>query len=72
MIENWLEYNKEDEQKFVFTLVEITEKGRPDDDFVKLLQEEILISYRSEDFYEFHFRETASEKQIKDYRNNFV
>ncbi len=72
MIKNWLEYNEENKAKYVFKLVQITEKDKPDDDLINLLKETILTSYRSLKFYEFHFGDTATEKQIKNYILNNV
>ncbi|PCJ24523.1 MAG: hypothetical protein COA97_09760 [Flavobacteriales bacterium] len=72
MIENWLEYNEKDDAEYVFKLVHITEKESPNDDLIKLLQERILTSYRSADFYNFHFGETVTEEEIREYIQNQV
>lgn len=67
MIENWLEYEEKNDTAFVFKLVQITEKVSPDDDLVKFLQEKIITSYRSMDYYKFHLEETVSEEEIRKY-----
>lgn len=67
MIENWLEYTEKGDAKYVFKLVQITEKDSPDDDLIKFLQEKIITSYRSLDFYKFHLGETVSEDEIIKY-----
>lgn len=72
MIENWLEYNEDNDTGYVFKLVQITEKDTPDDDLIKLLQEKIITSYRSLNFYKFHFGETATEEEIRQYVQNQV
>lgn len=72
MIENWLEYNENNDAKYVFKLVQVTEKDTPDDDLIKLLQEKIITSYRSLNFYKFHLGETATEEEIRQYVQNQV
>lgn len=67
MIENWLEYEEKNDKAFVFKLVQITEKASPNDDLVKFLQEKIITSYRSMDYYKFHLEETVSEEEIRKY-----
>jgi len=72
MIENWLEYNENNDAGYVFKLVQITEKTAPNDDLIKLLQEELLLSYRSINLYKFHLGENATEDEIKQYIKNQV
>jgi len=38
MIKNWLEHKEKNDTTHVFKLVEISEKGAPDDALIKLLQ----------------------------------
>lgn len=67
MIENWLEYTEKGDAEYVFKLVQITEKESPNDDLVKFLQEKIITSYRSMDYYKFHLEGTVSEDEIRKY-----
>jgi len=72
MIKNWLEHKEKNDTTHVFKLVEISEKGAPDDALIKLLQEKIITSYRSLKFYKFHLGETATEEEIRQYVQNQV
>jgi hypothetical protein len=72
MIENWLEYKEKVDARYVFKIVEITEKQSPDDSLVKFLQEKIISSYRSFEFYNFHFGDSATEDEIRQYVKNQV
>ncbi|MBN2616578.1 MAG: DUF1837 domain-containing protein [Bacteroidales bacterium] len=67
MIDNWLEYNDENDTGYVFKLVQITEKNSPNDDLIKLIQEKIITSYRRLDYYKFHLGETVTEDEIRKY-----
>ena len=67
MIDNWLSYNDENDAKFEFKLNQIVEKNSPTNDIIELLQEQIILSYRSFDFYKFHFDKTISEDEIRQY-----
>jgi hypothetical protein len=67
MIKNWLEYTEKGDAEYVFKLVQVTEKKSPNDDLVKFLQEKIITSYRSIDYYKFHLGETVSEDKIRKY-----
>ncbi|MCK4359765.1 MAG: DUF1837 domain-containing protein [Candidatus Cloacimonetes bacterium] len=70
MIEEWLNY-QEQEDKYVFKLIHVTEEINPDNDLIKHLQEQIITSYRNIDYYKFHL-EDASEDEIREYVKNQV
>lgn len=66
MIENWLTYEPE-KNKYSFTVCSITEKNTPNSDLIEFLQENIITSYRTLEFYKFHLGESATKDQIRDY-----
>jgi hypothetical protein len=70
MIEEWLNY-QEQEDKYIFKLIHVTEKINPDDDLIRHLQEQIITSYRNIDFYKSRL-EDASEDEIRKYVKNQV
>jgi len=68
VIEDWLEYEKKEDTGYIFRLIHITEnQSPPDDNLIKYLQEKILLSYRTLDFYKFHLGETVTEDEIRSY-----
>ena len=69
-IEKWLEY-QEQEDKYIFKLVHVTENLRRDGEVVKYLQQRILTSYRNIEFYDFHLK-GASEQEISEYVHKYV
>ena len=68
MIEDWLKYEEKDIPEYVFRLIHITEnQSPPDNELIKYLQERVLTSYKKIDFYKFHFGDTATEDEIRNY-----
>ena len=68
MIEDWLKYKEKKNTEYLFRLIHITEnQSPPDDNLIKYLQEKILLSYRTLDFYKFHLDETVTEDEIRKY-----
>ncbi|MCB1174530.1 MAG: DUF1837 domain-containing protein [Leptospiraceae bacterium] len=58
--------------QYSFNIVQITEKSSPDNDIVKYLQETIITSYRTLDFYNFHLGKEATLDEIRQYINEQV
>jgi hypothetical protein len=67
MINNWLKYSEKNDAKYVFKLVHITEKESPNENLIEFLQEKIITSYRSMEFYKFHLGDRATEDEIRQY-----
>ena len=70
IIKEWL-HHKEQENKYIFKLIYITEENKPKDDLVSLLQEKIITSYRNIDFYKYHLK-NASESEIRQYVTEYI
>ena len=66
LLEKWLDY-RQCNTSFTFRLVRITEKHTPDTEIIEYLQEKLLTSYRSLEFYQFHLGAGATEEEIKQY-----
>jgi hypothetical protein len=65
-LDNWLLCNSE--SKFPrFSLIQITEKNKPDINITKLLQENILFSYKTYRHYSLYFDKSATEDEIRKY-----
>lgn len=71
IISDWLDYKNEN-SPYLFRIVRITEKKSPDDDIIKYLQDKIITSYRSLEFYTFHLGESATEEEVRRYVNDHV
>ena len=70
MIEKWLRL-QEQKDKYIFKLIHVSEKIKPDDGLIKHLQKQIITSYRNTDYYKFHLKD-ASEAEIREYVKNQV
>ncbi|MDR0835843.1 MAG: DUF1837 domain-containing protein [Tannerella sp.] len=71
-IKDWLNYQEQKGYTYSFSFFEVTENMTPDDTLVNLLQESILFSYRSKDFYNYRFSKTATAEEIRQYLNDQV
>lgn len=71
LINNWLNY-KEEDKLYSFNIVSISEKKSPDNDVICYLQDKIISSYRTLDFYKFHLGESATEDEIRTYIKNQI
>jgi hypothetical protein len=65
-LDNWLAYESES-GSFKFSFIRITENNKPDINIIKLLQKEILFSYKPDGFYSLYFGKSASEEDIREY-----
>jgi hypothetical protein len=70
MIKDWL-CHQEQKDKYIFKLIFITERIKPKDELVCLLQEKIITSYRNIDLYKFILG-SESESEIRQYVKNYV
>lgn len=69
-IGNWLTDQLELESdsdlgSFAFSCIRITEKAKPDANITKFLQEKILFSYSTDDYYSHYFEKSATEDEIR-------
>ncbi|TGL26955.1 hypothetical protein, partial [Leptospira bourretii] len=65
-ISNWLTYKKRN-RNFSFEIIDVTEHNKVDQELIAFLQEKIIFSYRTLDFYKHHFGNDLNEKEIKSY-----
>ncbi|GMO32255.1 MAG: hypothetical protein Ta2B_13120 [Termitinemataceae bacterium] len=71
-LKDWLSYQEQKGSTYCFSFFQITEKAKPDDSLLTLLQESILFSYRPKGFYNFRFKKTATAEEIRQYLNEQV
>lgn len=71
IIFDWLSH-QEQEKRYIFRLVYITEKNDPTDELVNFLQSSIITSYRTIKLLKFHL-DGDSESEIRQYvKNNII
>ncbi|MCK5061293.1 hypothetical protein KAR28_01970 [Candidatus Parcubacteria bacterium] len=71
MINTWLQYNIKS-PKPTFTIAEISEKKAIDDDIKRMIQKEILDSYRGNDFFKKEFQHEKIETLVDYLKNNVL
>lgn len=71
MLKKWLSIKEVVPSPYVFRLINVVEKGSPDEAIRGFLGKEILTSYRNLEYLKFKYREEPKQKLI-DYIDNYV